>query len=304
MGRTSNIKFNPNRDTKRLFELMNLDIKGIKLFNRYLLSYEQSQNYKKVLSTLVDFEQMYPPLERGVKTIDLFNRLASINEARQIKRVEISMLKKEILTTTDEHGEKRLVITNKGHKIYYKEYPLTKLREEKWDGFWTLVTYDIPELLRSDRRYIRNKLLKLGFGNPHKSNYVTPLNIHKEIKELIDNKNYKEYAWVLRAKRILGLSNKEIAKRAWPLSDLNYMYSKLFKMVDDIKDDPSLLELWKHYFRATRHNDPLLPFELLPNDWQGEKCYKTYQYHLRKLFPNLFKRLFVPKKDKRVRKRS
>lgn len=52
------------------------------------------------------------------------------------------------------------------------------------------ICWDVPEISRKDRDYLRNRLRWLGFKELQKSLWVFPFNIENEVKELI--KFYKK----------------------------------------------------------------------------------------------------------------
>ena len=269
-------KIKPLSSKESLASVGNWGIKIQNLFNSYLAEYETLPSYKKVLTSMIKFENMYLPIRKGSTYIDPFRHLAAINEQRKLKRAQIYMNKRDIINTFDPSSGKRLIITSRGHKVFYKDFPLAILRKKQWDGWWTLVMYDFPEKIRVQRRLIRRRLINIGFGSPQISILVSPLSLEKPIQQLIEAEKIKKYIWVLRAKQILGMENNEVACRAWPIETLNLLYKKLLEVLPKIKKGEKLTTQWKHYFLAVNNADPYLPFELLPEDWQGEKCQKEF----------------------------
>src|SRR3989338_2527182 len=79
-----------------------------------------------------------------VKTVQIFSNLEDKNDYRRALKTRIYMNKKDLVKTVDGKNGKRLLLTSRGHKIYYEEYPLAKLRKEKWNSEWTILTYDFP----------------------------------------------------------------------------------------------------------------------------------------------------------------
>lgn len=290
-------KFNPDESTKKLLRLANWGIRPINLINMYASDYEGAQKYKKVLNTMIDFNKMYLPAGKPSKVFDALGHTASYDEGRQVKRLRYFMLEKDIISTVDEgRGERKLIVTSRGHRIFYEEYPLAKLREKKWDRHWILIMYDIPEHIKDKRVMLRNKLMGMGFGSPQISSLVSPLPLTKKVKKLIKSGKLINYVWISRSKGVYGMSNKEVAMRAWPLYELNDLYKKLYKLVPKIKkrkDLDELKEAWRHYFLAVINKDPHLPNELLPPDWYGEKCKKEFvEFGKKDIFKSIFKKIF------------
>ncbi len=58
-------------------------------------------------------------------------------------------------------------------------------KKTKWDGKWRAVIFDIPEIKRKDRRFLRKELKWIGFKEVQKSVWVFPYNIEQELKVLL-----------------------------------------------------------------------------------------------------------------------
>lgn len=55
----------------------------------------------------------------------------------------------------------------------------------KWDRIWRAVSFDIPELNRKERAFLRNELRWMGFIEAQKSVWVYPYDIEKELLVLL-----------------------------------------------------------------------------------------------------------------------
>lgn len=254
-----------------------LKFKNQKLFEKYLFRYDTLPSYKKVLSTMIKFKRMYQPIVKPPGYPDPFGRIEGTNEWRRLKRSEVYLNKRDLVNTFDSTHGKRLVVTSRGHKIFYEDYPLARLREEPWDGVWTVVMYDFPEERRAERNAIRRRLVNLGFGSPQISILVSPLPIEDPIQKLLEGEDVADCVWTLRAERILGMENQEVARKAWPIIDeLNTLYAELLDFLPKVKKDRGLQEEWRLYFLAVNAADPYLPSELLPKNWWGGKCEKEF----------------------------
>lgn len=254
-----------------------LKLKNQKLFDKYRLAFEALPSYKKTLTTMIKFKNMYQPIVKPMGYADPFRRIKKTNELLQLKRTQVSLNRRDLVTTFDEVHGKRLVVTSRGHKIFYKDYPLAKLRDKPWGGVWTVVMYDFPEKERSKRKTIRRRLMRLGFGCPQISILISPLPIEGPIQKLLEGEGIADKVWTLRATRILGMENKEVAKKSWPMIDeLNSLYQELLEVLSKVKKSKKLKEEWQSYFLAVNSADPYLPSELLPKDWKGEVCEQEF----------------------------
>jgi len=253
-------------------------IKHENLFGKYVARYERIPNYKKVLNSMIKFSEMYQPLRKGRWQVDIFGQINALNEWRKYQRAQIYMNKKDLISTVDSAQGKKIVVTTRGHKIFYEDYPLAKLRRKPWDGRWTIISYDFPEKIRTKRNFFRKKISNLGFGSPQQSLFVSPLPLEQGIGELVTGEGFEDFVWITRAKRVLGIKNSEVARRSWNLNELNELYKALLKTLPQVKKSKGKdLSKWQKYFLALNAADPYLPNELLPKNWSGTECEKEFK---------------------------
>ena len=91
--------------------------------------------------------------------------------------------------------KKSKYFTFKNNKFYLTPWGRVELiktvirkRKDKkfeWDGKWRGVIFDIPELSRKDRNFLRRELKWMGFVELQKSVWVVPYDIEKELKTLL-----------------------------------------------------------------------------------------------------------------------
>ena len=106
---------------------------------------------------------------------------------------------------------------------------------------------------------------------------ISPLPIEEPIQKLLEGERVADQVWTLRAERILGMEDREVARKSWPIiEELNQLYEDLLRVLPDIKKEKELLDEWKIYFLAVNNADPYLPFELLPKDWKGRICEEKF----------------------------
>lgn len=71
-----------------------------------------------------------------------------------------------------------------------------KKRKKQWNGKWFLVMFDVPEIQRNKRAYLRNFLKYIGFYPYQKSVYLLPYECEKEIalvKKIVEGAKYMSY---------------------------------------------------------------------------------------------------------------
>ena len=79
----------------------------------------------------------------------------------------------------------KIYLTDKGRIKIIKNIITEKGGEERWDGKWRAVVFDIPESSRKERRFLRNELKWMKFKELQKSIWVCPYNIEKELFALL-----------------------------------------------------------------------------------------------------------------------
>lgn len=80
----------------------------------------------------------------------------------------------------------------------------TKLRleEEKWDGKWRMVIFDIPEKRRSVRDVLRTRLKELGFKRWQQSLWVSKKNCTKPLRDFIKKVGIERWVMVVESDNI------------------------------------------------------------------------------------------------------
>lgn len=102
----------------------------------------------------------------------------------EIRRLYQSKL---ISTKSNPDGTLTLVLTKKGKQRALK-YDLEKIKipEQKWDGRWRIVIFDIPESRRTARDALRTLLKKMGFYELQKSVFIHPYECKNEIDFVVE----------------------------------------------------------------------------------------------------------------------
>lgn len=75
--------------------------------------------------------------------------------------------------------------TPKGRIELIKIILWKKLEKTKWDGKWRVIIFDIPEMNRRDRDFLRRELKWIGFVELQKSVWIFPYDMEKEIMALL-----------------------------------------------------------------------------------------------------------------------
>jgi len=181
-----------------------------------------------------------------------------------------------------ENGEVKLRLTSAGIEKLKRDFPIIMLKNKKWDGKWRLVIFDIAEKVRIVRNWLRKKLKELGFGQLQKSVWLSPHDVLADFKEFIENNNLGKNVILVETKHFFVDNPKELAEKIWGLSKLNLRYSELYNELQRFKNNDEEY-IKKFADRTTFRNhlkmqtlslyleDPFLPDQLLPDDWNGKK---------------------------------
>ncbi len=109
---------------------------------------------------------------------------------------QINKLYKSQLIKAEENpdGSFTFVLTKKGKsKAMAYNVQNIKIKKEKWDGKWRIVSFDIPEKSKKARDTLRWKLKKLGFYELQKSVFVFPYPCEDEMDFIIEFFNLRKY---------------------------------------------------------------------------------------------------------------
>ena len=77
-----------------------------------------------------------------------------------------------------------------------------KEMDEKWDGKWRIVIWDVPEKRRIARDLLRYKLKQLGFKLFQKSVWGSKKNCTKELREFIKKVGIQDWVMVIESQNI------------------------------------------------------------------------------------------------------
>lgn len=102
------------------------------------------------------------------------------------------------------NGQPIVILTDKG-RVEILKYDLSKLEitpMKIWDNKWRLVIFDIPEIEKYAREFIRKKLQEMNFFQFQKSVFINPYPCEKEIKYIREVLEVPHAIKLLRADRI------------------------------------------------------------------------------------------------------
>lgn len=168
---------------------------------------------------------------------------------------------------------KELGVTKKGQKRLNSILPKYEKRE-KWNGRWYIVAYDVPENKKWLRDILRDKLKELGFGQLHKSLWISPYNFLGDVEKIIAQYNLSSFVLLAISNKLGREPSDDLAERIWKLQDIDDDYKKY---IHEVKSKKLSRKEAIFKYLTILEKDPQFPPDLLPADWKGDQAHKIYQ---------------------------
>ncbi len=147
------------------------------------------------------------------------------------------------------------------------------------DG-WTLVLFSIPEDERGDRYQLRTQLAARGFGSLGPRSCIGCWHAYGDAVSVTTRLGLTDNVDIFRAEYTAFGSPSDLVRRCWNLAEIRAPYDQFianFTAMDvatrTIRTQPVTQETFVAYttavssWRYMPYHDPMLPAELLPNDW-------------------------------------
>jgi DNA-binding transcriptional regulator PaaX len=134
----------------------------------------------------------------------------------RIKRSIQGLQKKKFVKIYSKGGKEIMELTELG-KTKVFEYKIDDMKLEKpakWDGWWRIVSFDIPIKKNVARRTFNYKLRELGFFALQKSIFVTPYECKNEIDFISNYYFVQKNVLYIKAREI---SNEDKVKKYFEL---------------------------------------------------------------------------------------
>ena len=159
---------------------------------------------------------------------------------------------------------------------------------EPWDGCWHLTGFEIPERRRGARDALRGLLVELGAAPVQSGLYVSAGDLSDFVRQLASHLGVAETVTTLVTGSIqVGNSTQDpdIVNRLWPLGALSDRYASVEQRLVSIVEQAPFTDgdrLAASMFgaivdtEAVLRDDPLLPAELLGDDWAGMRARRAF----------------------------
>lgn len=217
---------------------------------------------------------------KSIEEADLLSDRLMVEFSPDKLRSAFYQLKRKGLINTIKGKRYEGEVTECGLKKLQQE--LSDYREERpWDKRVYLVTYDIEEKDWRLRKQLYRYLRQIGCAPLQKSTFISVYNPRGLIQ--IWRKNHPIFGDILVSD--LGpdgaLGDRplpDIVREAYELDRINIKYGEFLRNYpESSKNNSEQRQAAFFSYNAILREDPQLPFELLFDDWLGDRAYRRYR---------------------------
>ena len=188
------MRYKRNRNTtNKLIDVLQPTIKPLKEYRRGELAKELLKGVALtgIVATVV-------VLPGSAQILQLFE----VEEDDDKKRLQDSLYRMKsqgMISLTKKNNKQIYTLTKKGEEKLQKlliseiEFPI----ENKWDGYWRCIMFDIPNTKKRARDLFSSKLREVGCVQFQKSIYVYPYACRSQLDQLLDFYFLNKYAQYL-----------------------------------------------------------------------------------------------------------
>lgn len=154
-----------------------------------------------------------------------------------------------------------------------------------WGGHWTLCTFDIPRAMAKVRSRFWRWLKKRHFGLVQGGLWISPDPVPELVEAAVEAGMDRASVMVFTGNPAGGQDAQSLVLRAWDFQAIHAAYEAYLALGRQVpanndlaEDGPrALARRERSLWRAVMQMDPLLPRELLPRGYLGEKAWSLRQ---------------------------
>ncbi len=193
-------------------------------------------------------------------------------------------------------GERVIRLTEKGIQASRVTEDPEQRWHAPWDGKWRMVLFDLPEKDRKLRRRLRDELCRAHFGCLQKSVWISPRSLSDTARQLKSLPVAAGSLLLLEGLPCGGETPADIARAAWDFSLIHEAWNELDRHLGKLpglasKRAKQNFAQWsaKEHELLSRclRLDPLLPEQLLPPDYAGQKVWQRRRKVIRRILLSL-----------------
>ncbi|NKI18610.1 MULTISPECIES: phenylacetic acid degradation operon negative regulatory protein PaaX [Spongiibacter] len=253
---------------------------------RYIAT-EQPRSKSLIITV---FGDAISPFSEGIWLGELIKLMEAFSVNERLVRTSAFRLADEGWLSSRKEGRRSFYsLTDAGtrrfesaYKHIYQEYSID------WDGKWTLVVLQKNIEATTERSELRKELEWNGFSLLSNGIFLHPLATLDTARQIIERNGYQDLAILFRAESAgdsNGLNSLTKIRESWNLEEVEHLYRKFINdftpVLDLVHEDKlsplvafQLQTLMIHSFRRANLHDPLLPTELLPENWPHTQAYE------------------------------
>ncbi|XUM03556.1 PaaX family transcriptional regulator [Streptomyces venezuelae ATCC 10712] len=177
-------------------------------------------------------------------------------------------------------ADARRLLDDGDRRIYARTEP--KLAEG-----WVLAVFSVPEAERHKRHLLRSRLARLGFGTAAPGVWIAPARLYEETRNTLERLELSPYVDLFRGEHLGYTATAGAVARWWDLSAIAGLHEEFLAAHEPVlrawrtapagaedayRDYLLALDSW----RRLPYADPVLPAELLPDDWPGRRSSEVF----------------------------
>ncbi|MFF2304972.1 PaaX family transcriptional regulator C-terminal domain-containing protein [Streptomyces sp. NPDC058128] len=165
--------------------------------------------------------------------------------------------------------------------------------EPKLSEGWVLAVFSVPEAERHKRHLLRSRLARLGFGTAAPGVWIAPARLYDETRNALERLELSPYVDLFRGDHLGYAATAGAVARWWDLPAIARLHEDFLAAHEPVlrawraaptgADAPGDAEAaYRDYllvldsWRRLPYADPVLPAELLPDDWPGRRSAEVF----------------------------
>ncbi|MFD7960492.1 PaaX family transcriptional regulator C-terminal domain-containing protein [Streptomyces zaomyceticus] len=159
--------------------------------------------------------------------------------------------------------------------------------EPKLSEGWVLAVFSVPEAERHKRHLLRSRLARLGFGTAAPGVWIAPARLYEETRNALERLELSPYVDLFRGDHLGYAATAGAVARWWDLPSIAGLHEEFLAAHEPVlrawraapagaedayRDYLLVLDSW----RRLPYADPVLPAELLPDDWPGRHSAEVF----------------------------
>ena len=171
-------------------------------------------------------------------------------------------------------------LTQEGFYSLCLKFPFFRFLRDTWDNKWRILSYEIPEKKRDVRDRLRREVSGWGLGPWHRSFWLTPHPITKNLRELVFQKEEEKYIQAFESEYVVG-NQDVLIEKVWQKTALDRKYREIFKIWHDLLSAEGekldkFAKVLNTYVEVLK-TDPGLHPQLFGKNWIGFEAFSVFK---------------------------